>query len=185
MFVNYRQTPEVIIAQIDRYLASSDFHEVHEIKISCPPEQIYPLIRGLDFRESRITHLLFRLRGLPAGATSIAGMVKYMNFFILEDCPPDELLIGALADGAGRLLKLTDAAEFQSEPGDNGIKIIWNFSLHPFADGTIVRTETRVACRGNRMRRRFALYWTVIRPFSGLIRMEMLRLLRRKCQRAP
>jgi len=36
-------------------------------------------------------------------------------------------------------------------------------------------TETRVRCLGASSRRRFRLYWLVIRPFSGLLRRAMLR----------
>jgi hypothetical protein len=41
-----------------------------------------------------------------------------------------------------------------------------------------VATETRIVCTDEASRRAFLRYWRVIRPFSGLIRLEMLRLLR-------
>ena len=44
-----------------------------------------------------------------------------------------------------------------------------------WADGDVVRTETRVLCRDRRARRAFRLYWLAIRPFSGLIRRRWLR----------
>jgi hypothetical protein len=36
-------------------------------------------------------------------------------------------------------------------------------------------TETRVVCFGEATRRRFLLYWRLIEPFSGLIRLSLLR----------
>ncbi len=39
--------------------------------------------------------------------------------------------------------------------------------------------ETRVQCLGPRARRNFRLYWALIGPFSGLIRKEALRLVRK------
>ncbi|MCU1338883.1 MAG: hypothetical protein JWO19_4464 [Bryobacterales bacterium] len=43
------------------------------------------------------------------------------------------------------------------------------------SDGaTELRTETRVLCADVATRRRFGAYWTLIKPFSGLIRLEML-----------
>jgi len=41
-----------------------------------------------------------------------------------------------------------------------------------------VATETRIRCTDDASRRAFLRYWRVIRPFSGLIRMEMLRSIR-------
>jgi len=43
---------------------------------------------------------------------------------------------------------------------------------------TILSTETRVTCGDAASRRKFLLYWSVIRPFSGLIRILLLRALR-------
>lgn len=63
-----------------------------------------------------------------------------------------------------------------SEPGF--AKIAWNFTLQ----GTTpvhLSTQTRVVCLDDSSRRRFKLYWNLIRPFSGFIRTEMLRLIRR------
>ncbi|MDQ4004708.1 MAG: hypothetical protein M3135_00190 [Actinomycetota bacterium] len=36
-------------------------------------------------------------------------------------------------------------------------------------------TETRVLCVDDRARRRFAVYWALIGPFSGWIRHDLLR----------
>jgi hypothetical protein len=43
-------------------------------------------------------------------------------------------------------------------------------------------TETRIKCLDNESRRSFGFYWMFIQPFSGLIRMEMLRAIKRKAE---
>jgi hypothetical protein len=48
---------------------------------------------------------------------------------------------------------------------------------------TVLTTETRVACGDPASRAKFRAYWTVVRPFSGLIRILMLRAVRRECER--
>jgi hypothetical protein len=54
-------------------------------------------------------------------------------------------------------------------------KAAWNFEVGLRADGaTELRTETRVLCADVATRRRFRADWMLIRPFSGLIRQEML-----------
>ena len=45
-------------------------------------------------------------------------------------------------------------------------------------------TETRVQCISSWSRARFALYWSLIRPFSGLIRREWLRLIKQHAENA-
>jgi hypothetical protein len=53
------------------------------------------------------------------------------------------------------------------------------------ADGgaATVSTETRVLCTDPGSRRAFRRYWRIVRPFSGLIRIEMLRSIRREAER--
>jgi hypothetical protein len=53
------------------------------------------------------------------------------------------------------------------------------------AGGAAVSTETRVLCTDERSRRAFRRYWTLVRPFSGLTRIEMLRAIRREAERHP
>jgi hypothetical protein len=47
---------------------------------------------------------------------------------------------------------------------------------------TTLSTETRILCTDDRNRRRFRRYWAVVRPFSGLIRIELLRIVRREAE---
>ena len=50
-----------------------------------------------------------------------------------------------------------------------------NLRLKALPDGTtLLSTETRVRCADRFAYRLFACYWLVIRPFSHLIRREML-----------
>jgi hypothetical protein len=57
---------------------------------------------------------------------------------------------------------------------------VWNFSVSDGQDGqTVLRTETRVVCGDAASRQKFLAYWLVVRPFSGLIRLIMLRTVRK------
>jgi hypothetical protein len=46
----------------------------------------------------------------------------------------------------------------------------------------MLATETRVLCLDDSSRRKFKLYWTLIAPFSGLIRNEALRVVKRAAE---
>ena len=61
----------------------------------------------------------------------------------------------------------------------------WNFTVLPTDEGSLVATETRVRCTDAAARRSFARYWRVVRPFSGLIRTEALRAIRRTAESSP
>jgi len=65
-------------------------------------------------------------------------------------------------------------------------RAVWNFTGQEAAAGrTLLSTETRIVCGDAASRRKFRLYWLVVRPFSGLSRLLMLRAVRRACAGVP
>lgn len=163
---------------IDECMPQFHTHEVHQIRIPSPPGDLYQLVRHLDFSSSVITRTLFSLRGLPSAHMTLDAMLNGKAFTILRESA-DEFVVGGLGVPGGDLVPIRDIASFVSASEPGLIKIAWNFSLHPQADGsTIVRTETRVLSTNWKARTIFTLYWIFVRPFSGLIRLEMLRIVR-------
>ena len=67
-----------------------------------------------------------------------------------------------------------------SQPG--WIKVAMEFRLQPAAPGTLLSTETRVAATDPRTSRAFAAYWCLIRPGSGAIRREVLKVVARRAE---
>jgi hypothetical protein len=100
------------------------------------------------------------------------------GFVILGEVPDKELVIGVAGqfwrlDG-GRCTDLTPQ-QFPgfSRPGYS--KVAWNFKLQSkSAATTVLSTETRIKCFGKALWR-FRLYWSVVGPFSGLIRKAILK----------
>ena len=110
-----------------------------------------------------------------------------MGFAVLGDLPQQELVLGLV----GRFWTLAgdiqciDAEHFETFDRKGYAKAAWNFTLSPQTNGTTrLATETRVYCLDDRSRRRFRLYWLIIGPFSGSIRKEMLRIVKREAERA-
>jgi hypothetical protein len=60
-------------------------------------------------------------------------------------------------------------------------KAVVDFRIEP----PFLTTETRVHVADPAARRKFARYWRVIRPFSGLIRILMLRGAKRRAEAVP
>ena len=75
-----------------------------------------------------------------------------------------------------------DAAALRgwSQPG--WIKVAMEFRLVPIRLGMLLSTETRVLATDPGTRRAFATYWFVIRPSSGAIRREVLRVVARRAE---
>ena len=59
---------------------------------------------------------------------------------------------------------------------------MWNFRIDPSRGGCRLRTETRIDCVDAAALWRFRVYWTLVGPFSGLIRRDLLRLIRREAE---
>ncbi|MFQ5652446.1 MAG: hypothetical protein ACE5IY_21145 [bacterium] len=168
---------------IDQYLPEFDFNEIHTVAVKAEARSVYPLVRHLDFSESWITRILFKLRGLAADDLTLDAMLNSEHFSILEDVPATEMVIGGLGDSKPNPIPIVDCNHFVNFNDNKGVKIAWNFSLSEMdSQQTRVATETRVQCLGKGIRRKFSVYWFFVRPFSGLIRREMLRILKKQAE---
>jgi hypothetical protein len=90
-------------------------------------------------------------------------------------------LVGKFWTIAGGLQKI-DAGSFKEFDTAGFAKAVWNFSLSPDGANTRLTTETRIKCLDEHSRRSFGFYWMFIQPFSGLIRMEMLKIIKRRAE---
>lgn len=169
---------------IDEYLPQYDAVKRHCIEITAPAEKVYAAARALEVRSSPVIRGLFRLRGLPGQCLSLEGLLN-TGFIILGEDPPRELLLGLVGrfwrfSGDLQLVQESQYREF-NRPGY--AKAAWNFSLDPVNEKvTRLSTETRVLCTDKKSRWKFRIYWTFIRPFSGLIRKEILRAIKRNVE---
>ena len=167
----------------DKYLPSFHFSEKHSLVIHSSPAKIFPFVQSLDVGGSSIIRMLFWLRGIPASMMSLNGLAKG-KFIILEELPTEELIIGLI----GRFWKPSgdlqhfDPAEFTSLNPPGCAKASWSFQLIPYKDSTLLETETRIYCTTESSRKDFSKYWFVVKPFSGLIRKEMLKSIKQKAE---
>ena len=168
---------------IDDFLPEYDFVETHSIAINANAERVYAAANEVDFSESFIVRCLLRLRGMSTEGVNLKNL-EYSKFKILGETLNKELLIGL----AGRFwtswgdMQKVDASNFREFEKPGYAKAVWNFSLDGSSNETNLTTETRIRCLDDGSRRSFGFYWMLIRPFSGLIRMEMLRTIKRKAE---
>ncbi len=169
---------------IDQFLPAYDINAQYQIDIQAPVERVYSAARYLNMTDSWIVRWLYRLRGLPKGTLTLDGMLKW-GFVLLADQPPQEIVFGLI----GRFW--THSAQIQSVTAETFVrfhqqgfaKAVGNIAFLPQTDGRVkVTTETRVHCLDVTSQRYFRLYWLLVGPFSGFIRKEWLRLIKRQAE---
>lgn len=182
--------------RIDELMPHAHFAERHAVRVAAPPERAWRAVRALDLGGSPVVRALFALRSLPALltrrraggtglGTSMEGLLR-SGFVLLAEDPPREIVLGLAGrfwTPGGGIVRVEPEA-FPAFDGPGLALAAWSFTVLPAAGGSLVATETRVRCTDEDARRDFARYWRVIRPFSGLVRREALRAVRRAAERS-
>jgi hypothetical protein len=170
---------------IDDFLPEFDFVEKHHVSVRAHAADVVRVASEVDFGESWLIRTLFWIRGLSTENITLRSMSE-SRFETLAENPNRELLLGIVGKfwrPSGELKKI-DSESFKAFREAGFAKAVWNFAAEESGDRTILTTETRVKCLDDESRTLFSWYWTIIRPFSGLIRMEMLRLIKQRVEKA-
>ena len=172
---------------IDDFMPRYDFSEKHETNIRASAEKVYATVNSIDLAESWIIGGLLTLRGLgrkSAKTLTLHGMTKD-GFAVLGEKPDEEVLLGV----AGKFwtpsgcLQNVNADNFREFKTKGYAKAAWNFALKETGkEDILLTTETRVKCLDETSLSSFKFYWRFVKLFSGLIRREMLRLIKRKAE---
>ena len=180
---------------LDQYMPLFHFRESHQALVRAKPERIYKVARRFDLAHSRPSKLLFAMRGISRQleknhSRDLAAQYNFkdfekLGFLLLEEIPPYEFIFGV----AGKLWGLKPEivrlkqSEFIGFQADGMIKVGGNLQVSQLGNNLCrVSTETRIFCCGLKAKGKFRAYWTVVRPFSGLIRLEWLRLIRAEAE---
>ncbi len=176
---------------IDEFIPHYQFVERHAITIPRPRDEVYRVLRKVDFGRSRVIRTLFALRGLgPSFRRGRSRMRLRLDDFVragftlLAEQPGEEAVYGVASRGTGRRRRIRplDPKSFASLDQPGCIKAVLNFCLRSLnGSSTLVTTETRVFATDEPARRAFTRYWMVVGPFSALIRRRMLAVLRTEC----
>ncbi len=173
-------------------LPNYNFRASYQILINAKRSVVYDSLLQSDFNELWLTCLLMTLRTgrrMPRHRPGdLRQRLQGTGFAILEEVPDDELVIGVAGrfwrpDG-GRCMDLT-AANFTEFSRRGYAKVAWNFKLRaelPKAETTILSTETRIQCLGRAALWKFGIYWSLVGPFSGLIRKAILKQVKTKAE---
>ncbi len=160
------------------------FRERHSRWIDASPDQVWQALTTLTLDQLTLTRPLVAIRHLgahtatPAKPVFTEGPVR-----MFQITPPAYAIGGAVARPWQRRPERRDISSLETfarfaEPG--WTKYLTDFHLAPGNGGVQLTTETRGYSTDRRAQRRFALYWALIRPASGLIRRDMLATVRRR-----
>jgi len=166
---------------LDRLLPDYQFVERHRVTVAAGPEAAFEQAAAVDLTDSRIARGLMYVWRLAARLVMERVNDRAMSvrdFIPLAYAPPRELVRGLVA-GAGK--KSWSPEEFTTYNGP-GFKLAWGFSVTDLGGRCRVDTETRVFCLDQATKRWFWLYWMVIRLPSGLIRRDLLRIIKRRAE---
>lgn len=167
---------------IDKYLPAFTFSEYHSIMVTGTMERVYQAARDMDMSRSRLVVWLFRLRGLPTKRMNLQGFISDVGFTMIEEDVPKEILMGFWTRWG--IAPITGYEDFVRNSISARIKVVWNFYLEEVSPDHIrLSTETRVQCMNPLIRLIFGLYWLLIRPFSGLIRLKMLEIIKQDVEK--
>ncbi|MGZ8842635.1 MAG: hypothetical protein ACXW18_03165 [Pyrinomonadaceae bacterium] len=183
---------------IDSFAPKFDATEIHQISIKASREVVYDALWTADLSSPLIKFLMLlrslpglvarRRRPLPQNRAITLHTLIDSGFGALAEKPPEEIVLGITGRfwrPVGNLSPFV-RSDFDQPVPEGFARGIWNFSLIPETENrTILRTETRVICGDADSRRKFLAYWLLVRPFSGLIRLIMLRNVRKLAEQEP
>lgn len=182
---------------LDEAMPEWEFVERHHTYVAAPPERALAAAKDATPGEMSLVRTFFALRslparlihggGLPADRTRplAAQMIEFGFVPLAEDAC--EVVLGFVGQpwraAGGSMPRFGTAREWLdfAEPGY--VKAAMSFWALPDGPGTRLTTETRIHATDSASRRRFARYWRMIRPGSGLIRRSWLRAAKRRAER--
>ena len=160
---------------IDDLLPDYDVSDRYGVLIDAAPEVVWDAVWTFNLCASPVVSWLFWLRGLPSDSVTFADLDR-LRFKLIGEQRRKEIVFGIIGQfwTLNGNLQDFDPAGFKDFEKDGFAKCAWSFQLLPTAEGTRLKTETRVACHDESSRNRFDFYWAFVRPFSGWTRKEML-----------
>jgi hypothetical protein len=158
------------VRALDELMPEYEFHERHRIEVRADRGRIDRAVREVTLAEIPVARVLVRIRGMRVHPDRpfVAEMSRHAT--VLEDVEGEGLVLGLSGQfwrfRGGRAEPRAEAViDFRAAPGE-------------------LTTETRVHVAAPPARRKFARYWRVIRPFSGLLRILLLRAAKRRAEAA-
>lgn len=184
---------------LDEFMPVYDVAARYEIDVAAPASRVYETLLHHSLLDSPVARFLMTLRSVPGALGQLLkgrplqkfcipsiSEIKSGDFIKLAEMPGEEILLGLIGQFwklHGGLVGIKDADEFAGFIKAGYTKAVLNLQVIPL-NGNECRlsTETRVRTTDAMSRRKFLRYWKIIGRFSGLIRRDMLRRIKREVE---
>jgi len=154
----------------DAYLPAYELVERHSAHVAADRARVHRAVHELTLRDRPVAQAVILVRGLGAGRADEPVLdAMRRRGTVLEDVPGEGIVLSL----HGRFWRWRGGG---SEPA---ARAVVDFRV----DAGTLTSETRVHVPDARSRRRFARYWRIVRPFSGLTRIAVLRAAKRRAER--
>ena len=170
---------------LDDYLPEYEFSERHSIAIGAPASRIDAAVRSVSIADIPVARALWWLRrlGRPHGNASKPFVGGELPGIVLDDAAGEGIVLGLSGQfwrlrGGRDSERPTTVDAFLAYARPDTCKAVIDFRI----GHNRLSTETRVHVGDPAARRKFRRYWLVIRPFSGLIRILLLRAARKRAE---
>ncbi|MDQ2980780.1 MAG: hypothetical protein M3R26_00435 [Actinomycetota bacterium] len=178
---------------LSELLSDHQFVERHRTAVDASPADALSAARAATPAEMPLVRALFLLRSGPALLTRGRGLPREKGRPLLEQMVEfgfvplaegeDEIVVGYVGQPwklmGGSRPNVTTPQEWSGFDEPGYVKAAMNFR----AETGVLSTETRIKATDPASHRRFACYWRLIRPGSGLIRRSWLRAAKRRAEK--
>jgi len=169
---------------LDDFLPTYEFSERHSLAIDAPASRIDGAFRTVSIADIPIAQALWWTRrlGRTYGDSTRPFIGGELPGVVLDDVPEEGIVLGLtgqfwrLRGSEHHLARPATAEEFLAYDRPDTCKAVIDFRV----GASSLSTETRVHVADPAARRKFRCYWFVVRPFSGVIRILLLRAARRR-----
>lgn len=184
-----------VAAVLDDFLADAAYRTRYATTIRTDAEDAWTAMRSVTARELALTRILLAVRTMSLSALRqddeatdrpLLETFVERDFTVLREDEPRALVLATTGRPWQLRSKLSapaDTADFAAYDEPGTVRIAMSFELAEAGEGrTRLSTETRVSPTDDAAAGRFRRYWTVVRPGSDVIRLDVLRAVRRRAE---
>jgi hypothetical protein len=182
---------------LDEFLLEAPHRTRYAIRVATGADAAWTAMRSITAHELALTRILMAIRTLspsrlrPDGDDAERPVLETFlerGFTVLREDEPRTLVLATTGQPwrlrGAQLHAPADAAAFAAYDEPGAVRVAMSFELGAASPGASdLATETRIAPTDADAARTFARYWTLVRPGSDIVRLDVLRAVRQRAER--
>jgi len=178
-----------VTPSLDTWLPDYNVRTVHRRASSADPERLWEAAEQTRIRDTRLLRPLIGARlgpHAPAADTTFRELFRSGIFTLLEEGDRYSIsgIAGCLWSPKGDYARFESAADYKEYDVPGRAKGATMTEVREHERGSEIVTEIRVWCTDRRAWIRFRPVWLLVAPFLRFVRMDLLRGVARRAERA-